>query len=117
MSRRTEFIETLLSQFPDGLDGFNDELSGYVHLEVSQFRGHVEKAVRDGRFWYLEKAFRLIETFIDGSGDDVDNALEISFVEDFALGSFTKEEVYEVLKRLSKPMRATLEKHSEQWRL
>ena len=35
MSRRTGFIETLLSQFPDGVDGFNDELSGYVHLEVS----------------------------------------------------------------------------------
>ena len=117
MARRSEFLEHLLSEFPDALDGIDEEMTGYLHIEVAQFRDQVEKAVRDGRFWYLERAFRFIEPYLDGSDDDVDNALSISFVADFALGGFDKQEIVEILKRLSTRFRSDFAKHGEQWRV
>ena len=54
---------------------------------------------------------------MDGSNDDVDNALAVSFVEDFALDGFDEKEVPAILQRLSKSMHATLAHHSGQWRV
>ena len=45
---------------------------------------------------------------MDGSNDDVDNALAVSFVEDLALDGFDEKEVPARLHRLSRSMRATL---------
>ncbi|MEM1438249.1 MAG: hypothetical protein AAF680_00035 [Pseudomonadota bacterium] len=115
MARREEFLSALRLEFPNALAGLSDGLHGLIHLEVAAFRRTVEEAVRDGRFWYVEKSFRLVEEYVDDSGDDVDNALGVSFLEDFALFGFSRAEILEILPRLSRRMQDELRKHGEQW--
>ena len=115
MERRPEFIAALQKEFPAALENPRRDLDGLIHLEVAEFRDTVEDAVRDGRFWYVEQAFRFVEGYLDDSDDDVDNALGVSFLEDFAYTTFSKNEIESILCRLSMNMRKQLARFGEQW--
>lgn len=91
MHTRDEFLEVLRRRFPEALDAIEKSAEGLLHCEVAAFRETVEVACHSGRAWYVERAMRFVEHELEHAGPELANALEISFIEDFALGGFTSD--------------------------
>ena len=85
MNRET-FLKELEAQFPDAYTKIDDIDQGLLHLEMSAFRRWVESELASGGAWNCEKAFKFIETCLKHAGPELENAIEISFIEDLALG-------------------------------
>lgn len=88
---REQFLSDLLREFPDALGSLDESAKGLLHCEVAAFRQTVEDACHAGRAWYVERAMRFIAQAIQSADPELSNALEVSFIEDIALGEFTLE--------------------------
>ena len=53
---------------------------------MAAFRRWVEDELSKGGEWNCEKAFKFIEECLKVADSDLDNAIEVSFIEDLALG-------------------------------
>ncbi len=115
MNSRDEFLSALRREFPEAYDAIDDIASGLLHCEMSIFRETVEDACHSGRAWYVEQAMRFVERELFTAGPYVANAIEISFIEDFALGNYTPEAREVVLDRTPPSILARLRKVHEFW--
>ena len=61
--------------------------------------------------------FRFVEACLAKALPDLENALEVSFVEDFALAGFSQEHRAAVLDRLSRPMADRLKRCHDGWKM
>jgi hypothetical protein len=91
MKTREDFLSALQHEFPEAYREIDDIAEGLLHLEVATFRRTVEEACNSGGAWYVERAMRFVERALGTAGPELENALEVSFLEDFALGEFTSE--------------------------
>lgn len=70
------------------------QISGYEaalsNCEVGAFLRATEAAMDAGRFWEAERHFRLVEELLAAAGPELRNALEVSYLEDLALGKCTR---------------------------
>ena len=82
---RDAFLKLLADQFPEVAEIFTDIDDGLLHLEVAAFRRCAESAADSGRLWDFERYLRFVDEIIPQADDALDNALGISFIEDFAL--------------------------------
>lgn len=111
-----EFIRRLGSEFPEVVSQFDRSEKGLLHPEMGAFRRIVEEAIDDGRLWAAEKYFRFVDQVLVEADADVRNAIEVSFLEDFALGGFTRARYEAVKCRMPRNLREALIRSSEQWR-
>ena len=86
---RDEFLARLAAEFPDVIAGFGPYSAGLLHCEVGDFREATERAMDAGRLWEAERHFRLVAELLAVAGAELRNALEVSYLEDLALGEFT----------------------------
>jgi hypothetical protein len=86
---REEFLARLALDFPDAAAGIAKYDSGLLHCEMAAFRRATEKAMDCGRFWEAERHFRWVEEMLKVAGPELRNALEVSYLEDLALGECT----------------------------
>jgi len=110
-----KFINMLGSEFPEALAGINEYERGLLHLEMAAFRRLVEKAIDNGRLWSAEKYFRFVEQVLSEADSDVRNAIEVSFLEDFALGEFTPPRYEAVRRRMPRHLREILIQVDKKW--
>ncbi len=109
------FLRLLEKQFPGSLESVEDVNRGLLHVEVAAFRQTVELACTEARAWYVERAFRVVEQCLAEADPLLENALEISFIEDFALRGH-KDAVHRIIKdRVSTEMRKRLIAVHEFW--
>ena len=78
--------------------------------------GEREQQVRQHLWHDLESEHRSLKRVLGDVDEDVRNAVEISFLEDFALGGFTPARHRAVKERMPRPLRKMLEATSEKWR-
>ena len=88
---RDDFLVRLASDFPDVVAQINQYEAGLLHCEMAAFRRATEQAIDTGRLREAEKHFRLVEELLPSAGPELLNALEVSYLEDFALGECTPE--------------------------
>jgi hypothetical protein len=86
MIERAEFIKALETEFPEAFAKIDSSERGLLHCEVGAFREYVETKMDEGAEWYCEKAFRFIESCLEEPGPSLENALDISFIYDLAVG-------------------------------
>ncbi len=86
---REEFLARLAADFPDVVAGFGPYSAGLLHCEVADFRRATERAMDAGQLWKAERHFRLVEELLAVAGPELRNALEVSYLEDLALGEWT----------------------------
>jgi hypothetical protein len=86
-----------------------------LHCEVAAFRRATEQAMDAGRLWEAEGHFRLIEELLAVAGPELRNALEVSCLEDLALGRCTATRYQAVKERMPKALRQILIGHNKQW--
>jgi hypothetical protein len=83
---RDDFLARLSADFPNVVGQINQYEAGLLHCEMAAFRRATEQAIDAGRLWEAEKHFRLVEELLPNAGLELLNALEVSYLEDFALG-------------------------------
>jgi hypothetical protein len=112
---RDEFHARLTELFPAGLSGLDDSGQGLLHCEVAAFRENIERACDTGRLGYAERGFRFIEECLERADADLENALEISFIEDFALGEQNAARLRVINERCSNSFRQKLADVHNYW--
>ena len=95
--------------------GFGPYSGGRLHLEVADFRQATERAIDAGRLWAAEGHFRLVAELLAVAGPELRNALEVSYLEDLALGEFTPNRHRAVRERMPAELRAVLIGHHAHW--
>jgi hypothetical protein len=112
---RDDFLARLASDFAEVVGQINQHETGLLHCEMGAFRRATEQAIDAGRLWEAEKHFRLVEELLPSAGPELLNALEVSYLEDFALGECTPERYRAVKERMPKSLRKVLVGHSPSW--
>lgn len=113
-SDRTIFLNLIEKEFPEAV--LEDEYSdGLLHCEIANFRLYLEECIEEGKLWMAEKGFRLIEKLLESADSKLKNAIEISFLYDFAIGEQTEKQIVFVKNRTSKKIQEILREHSPEW--
>jgi hypothetical protein len=110
-----EFIGMLGSEFPEVVAGIDQYQRGLLHPEMGAFRRTVEEAIDSGRLWAAERYFRFVERVLSEADPDVRNAIEVSFLEDFALGECTRARHEAVRERMPRRLRNILVGIDPKW--
>jgi hypothetical protein len=113
---REDFLARLAADFPDVVASFGSYSAGLLHCEVGDFRRATERALDTGRLWEAEQHFRLVEELLAVADPELRNALEVSYLEDLALGECTPARHQAVKERMPKALRQILIGHHERWR-
>jgi hypothetical protein len=112
---RQGFLAQLAVQFPEALAQITPCESGLLHCEVAAFRRATEEAMDAGHLWIAEQHFRLIERLLPQADPALHNALEVSYLEDLALGECTPGRYRAVKKRMPQSLRQILVRHHPNW--
>jgi hypothetical protein len=112
---REEFLARLRADFPEAAAGIRSDEAGLLHCEVAAFRRATEEAMDAGRLWESERHFRLVEELLPLAGSDLENALEVSYLEDLALGNCTPARYQAVKERMPEPLRKKVIGYHIQW--
>ncbi len=113
---RDEFLARLAAEFPDVIAVFGPCSAGLLHCEVGDFREATERAMDAERLWEAERHFRLVAKLLAVAGAELRNALEVSYLEDLALGEFTPQRHRAIRERMPAALRAVLVGHLAHWR-
>ena len=112
---RDEFLARLAAEFPAVVAGFGESSSGLLHCEVADFMQATERAMDAGRLWEAQGHFRLVAELLAVAGPELRNAIEISYLEDLALGEFTPARYHAVRERMPQHLRAILIGYHRYW--
>jgi hypothetical protein len=112
---REEFLARLARDFPNAAAGINKYEAGLLHCEVAAFLRATEAAMDSGRLWEAERHFRWVEELLLTAGPELRNALEVSYLEDLALGGCSPARYQAVKERMPKTLRQILIAHHKQW--
>jgi hypothetical protein len=113
---RRYFLDQLRAAFPEILRDINENQEGLLHCEVAVFRQATEAAMDGGRLCVAQEHFSLLEEMLAVADPNLRNALEISYLEDLALGECTPARQRAVNERMPRAMRHALLRHHDQWR-
>ena len=111
-----EFMTMLGSKFPEVVARIREDELGLLHLEMAAFLRIAEEAIDVGRLWAAEKYFRFVDQVLMEADPDVRNAIEVSFLEDFAFGEFNQARHEAVKRRMPRRLRKVLIGIDEKWR-
>ena len=112
---RDEFLARLATNFPEAVAQISEYDAGLLHCEVAAFRRATEAAMDAGRLWEAERHFQLVAELLLVAGHDLRNALEVSYLEDMALGEFTPTRHRAIRERMPRELRAVLVEHHANW--
>lgn len=113
---RDGFLGELAATFPDTPWEVGRHSKGLLHCEVATFREMTESAMNEGRAWRAQQHFRFVERMLLVADPALENALEISYLEDLALGEHTPERYRIVKERMPLQLRERMIVASEFWR-
>jgi len=116
MKERLEFIKEMESLFPDAFAQIDKYERGLLHCEMGAFRSYIEKKMDEGSEWYCEQAFRFIESCLSQAGPNLENAIEVSFIYDLALGEHNERRYKIVKERMPQSIRAKMVHIREFWK-
>jgi hypothetical protein len=102
--------------FPEEIGAIAESRSGLLHCEVAVLRGAAENAIDEGRLWAAEKRFRFMADILSRADPEVENAIEVSFLEDFAIGEWTGARYEAVKTRCPEPLRSKLAAYDSRWK-
>jgi len=97
----------LAREFPEVTQAFDEYSKGLLHCEMGIFAGITERAMDDGRFWQVDKYFQFINSIRKRAAPDVENAIDVSFIEYFAFGEFTEKRA-QAIRRMPRILRTIL---------
>lgn len=114
MMNRFDFLDQLKQLLPEAyaVIDTSDEL---LHCEMADFRKWVELQMTLRADWNCQKAFEFIVHCSKNADSNLENAIEVSFIEDLALGEHLSEYKVVVKERAPKDLRDRLSSISKFW--
>jgi hypothetical protein len=112
---REEFLAELAAEFPEVVSQIRPDESGLLHCEVAAFLRATESAMDAGLFWTAERHFQFVQRVLLDACPDLQNAIEVSYLEDLAFGELTAARYRAVKERMPKSLRAVLIGHRRDW--
>jgi hypothetical protein len=112
---RERFLADLATAFPEVADQIRPDESGILHCEVAAFRRATERALDSGQLWMTECHFRFVERMLLEADPPLRNALEISYLEDLALGELTEARYRGIKERMPATLRTRLIVRRPEW--
>ena len=110
-----QFRAMLEAEFPGTLAKAADlSGKGLLHLELSAFRRTTEEAIDAGELGLAELHFKFIERIWPHASPALDNAIGVSYVEDFAL-EWTPKRHAAVRERMPHQLRSKLVEINKCW--
>jgi hypothetical protein len=97
----------LTDEFPEVSQAFDECTKGLLHCEMGAFARMTEEAMDEGRFWQVEKYFNFMERVRENATPEVENAIDVSYVEYLAFSEVTDNR-HQAMKRMPKAIRAVL---------
>lgn len=116
MLDRESFLSQLLHEFPEVEKAFEKGSQGLLHCEMGGFRKVVETAMDDGRHWQVQKYLEFLDNCLVQATPELENAILISFLEDFALGEVTRGRYEATRERMPDRLRKIVVETSDNWR-
>ena len=113
---RNEFIRELQAEFPEVFAAITEYERGLLHCEVAVLRRLSEEAMDAGQEWLAERHFLFVERLLQDAGPELRNALEISYLEDLALGEHTPQRHRIVKDRMPPALRQRLIEAHQWWK-
>ncbi len=101
------FLQMLTDEFPEVPPAFDEYGKGLLHCEMGVFARLTEEAMDAGRFWQVEQYFRFIERVRESATPEVENAVDVSYLESLALSEVTDNRC-RAIKRMPQALRAIL---------
>ncbi len=83
------FLRMLTDEFPEVPQAFDQYGKGLLHCEMGVFARITEEAMDHGQFWKVEQHFRFIERVRESATPEVENAVDVSYIEFLALSDVT----------------------------
>lgn len=102
------FVARLTAQFPEVPASFDESIKGLLHCEMGAFAGLTEEAMDKGNFWQVEKYFRFVEEVWRDASPEVENAIEVSYLEFLAFSELTENRYRAIKERMPKSLRTIL---------
>ncbi len=118
---RKQFLLMLRQRFPEVTATevtatFDESDAVLIHLEVAAFRDCVENAMDSGQMWNFQKYLAFVNEVLPVADSSLENALEISFIEDFALGGINDNRRAALRDRAPKQIREKIIAINHHWR-
>jgi hypothetical protein len=93
------FLQMLTDEFPEVPQAFDEYGKGLLHCEMGTFARLTQQAMDEGRFWQVEKYFRFIERVRERAAPELENAIDVSYLEWLAFSEVTNNR-YQAMKRM-----------------
>ena len=113
---RESFLSELLRDFPEVEKALAKGSRGFLHCEMGDFRRVVETAMDDGQHWQAQKYLEFLDNCLGQATPELENAILISFLEDFALGGVTTGRYTATRERMPDRLRKIVVETNENWR-
>ena len=111
-----EFRSLLAATFPEVVAAFTEYDHGLLHCEVGSFRRCTEEAMDGGKEWLAERHFRMVAEVLPAADAELRNALDVSYLEDLALGELTAQRHGIIRDRMPKLLREEIIRINSRWR-
>jgi hypothetical protein len=102
-----EWSRMLAEAFPEVPQAFDDSVKGLLHCEMGTFAQLTDEAIREGDLRRAVRYFDFVDRVRRQSDADVENAIDVSYIEYFAWDEWT-ERRHQALKRMSPALRRVL---------
>jgi hypothetical protein len=100
-------LQMLTDEFPEVPQAFDEYTNGLLHCEMGTFARLTEEAMDEGRFWQVERHFNFLETVRQNATLEVENAIDVSYIEYLAFSEMTDNRLL-AMKGMPKVIRAIL---------
>jgi hypothetical protein len=111
-----QFLKQLAERFPEVIGEISDYSHGLLHCEMADFRRVVETAMDQGALWRVELYLRFLNDCRETADPDLANAIDVSFLEDFAFGEITEARLQAVRERMPARLRKQVVALNNRWR-
>ncbi|GJL99715.1 MAG: hypothetical protein DHS20C07_13950 [Methyloligella sp.] len=113
---REEYSQLLDEKFPEVASNYKSHDLGLLHCEVAVFRDVMEEAMESEKLWKVEQYIRFVDEVFSKADFELKNALEVSFIEDFAFGDCTTKKYKAVKDRFPVSIQSQLKLLHENWK-
>jgi hypothetical protein len=103
-----QFLALLTARFPEVPAADEECRRGLLHCEMGTFARLTEEAVDRGNFWRAEQYFRLVEEVRANATPEVENVIDVSYLEWLAFSEVTENRRRAIRERMPESLRTIL---------
>jgi hypothetical protein len=107
MIDREKFLQLLSEEFPEVPQAFDESEKGLLHCEMGAFARVTEQTIDQGQLVKVEEYFAFIDRVRANAHPELENAIDVSYIEYLAFGEVTESRL-KAIRKMPTPIRQIL---------